>query len=236
MISTRKIYFTTFLIFSCFLFGFRFHGTFYAFDSNICELPMIWKHSVGTIKEIRLAKSDKYCGIEIDVNLHPDGFFISEYFNPLNSDAPKLVDLIQSAPSIQYWWLDFKNLEYDNAALATSALRDLTNMTDGRIIVESHNFFGLFFLNTKSSQIFKAYWLAKNSKPYSYFLYLVRSIFAMALINPDFVTMFANQIGSNDYIWVGSRQRLAFTVNDEYTLNELYLKDIEVVLTDTLKP
>ena len=58
----------------------------------------------------------------------------------------------------------------------------------------------------------------------------------MALINPDFVTMFANQIGSNDYSWVGSRQRLAFTVNDEYTLNELYLKDIEVVLTDTLKP
>jgi len=236
MIARKKIYITIFFITSCLLFGSRFHGTFHIFDPDICELPMIWKHSAGTIQEIQLAKSEKYCGAEIDVNLHPDGVFISEYYNHLNLDAPKLVDLIKSAPSIQYWWLDFKNLEYDNAAMASSALMDLAGMTDGRIIVESHNFLGLLFLNTEDSEILKAYWLAKNPKPYLYFLYLARSILAMAVINPDLVTLFANQAGSNDYIWVGSRQRMAFTVNDENILNELYLKDIEVILTDTLKP
>ena len=58
------------------------------------------------------AIKDKYCGIEIDINLHPEGFFIAEYTNPLNIDAPKLLDLMKSFPSIQYWWLDFKNLKY----------------------------------------------------------------------------------------------------------------------------
>ena len=140
---------------------------------------MKWKHAAGTFEKIQLATKVKYCGLEIDINLHPKGFFIADYNNPLNLNAPKLVDLIKSFPSIKYWWLDFKNLKYDNADLASTALRELIKITSGKIIVESHNFWGLFFLNTNDEQIFKAYWLAKNSKWYLYFLYLARSIFAM---------------------------------------------------------
>ena len=58
----------------------------------------------------------------------------------------------------------------------------------------------------------------------------------MIFINPDFVTMFAHQVDTNDYIWVGSRQRLAFTVNNIETLNNLYLNNIEVVLIGDLNP
>ena len=58
----------------------------------------------------------------------------------------------------------------------------------------------------------------------------------MIFINPDFVTMFSHQVGTTDYIWVGSRQRLVFTVNNIGTLNNLFLNNIEVVLTDKLKP
>ena len=236
IINNKKIYIIIFFILIFVLFALRFHGTSYKFDSNVCELPMKWKHATGTFEKIQSATKDKYCGIEIDINLHPEGFFIAEYDDPLNIDAPKLLDLMQSFPSIQYWWLDFKNLKYDNADLASLTLRELTNITSGKIIVESHNFWGLFFLNTNNNQIFKAYWLAKNSKWYLYFLYLARSIFAMIFINPDFVTIFSHQVGTTDYIWVGSRQRLAFTVNNIGILNNLFLNNIEVVLTDKLKP
>ena len=236
IINKKNFYIIIFFILIFLLFVFRFHGTSYKFDPNVCELPMKWKHSAATFEQIQSAIKDKYCGIEIDINLHPEGFFIAEYHDSLNIDAPKLLDLMKSFPSIQYWWLDFKNLKYDNADLASFALEELTNITSGKIIVESHNFWGLFFLNTNNNQIFKAYWLAKNSKRYLYFLYLARSIFAMIFINPDFVTMFEHQVDTNDYIWVGSRQRLAFTVNNIETLNNLYLNNIEVVLTDKLKP
>ena len=234
--NNKKFYTIIFFILIFLLFAFRFHGASYKFDTNVCRLPMKWKHAAGTFEEIQLATKEQYCGIEIDINLNPEGFFIAEYHDPLNIDAPKLLDLVKSFPSIQYWWLDFKNLKSDNAGLASLALRELTNITSGKVIVESHNFWGLFFLNTNNDQIFKAYWLAKNSKRYLYFLYLARSIFAMIFINPDFVTMFAHQVGTTDYIWVGSRQRLAFTVNNIGTLNNLFLNNIEVVLTDKLKP
>ena len=236
IINNKKIYLIIFFILIFLLFAFRFHGISYKFDPNVCELPMKWKHGAGTFEKIQSAIKDKHCGIEINIVLHPEGFFISEYTDPMNIDAPKLVDLMKSFPSIQYWWLDFKNLKYDNADLASLTLRELTNITSGKIIVESHNFWGLFFLNTNNNQIFKAYWLAKNSKRYLYFLYLARSIFAMIFINPDFVTIFSHQVGTTDYIWVGSRQRLVFTVNNIGTLNNLFLNNIEVVLTDKLKP
>jgi hypothetical protein len=197
---------------------------------------MKWKHAAVTFEKIQLATKNKYCGIEIDVNLHPDGFFIAEYNDPLNIDAPKLKNLIKSFPSIKYWWLDFKNLEYNNSKLASSALIELSKITTGKIIVESHNFLGLFFLDTSNKFVFKAYWLAKNSKWYLYFLYLARSVFAMIFINPDFVTMFSHQVDGSDYIWVGSRTRLVFTVNNIETLNKLFFNNIEVILTDKLIP
>ncbi len=214
----------------------RFNGNNYNFNSIYCEVPMKWKHAVRNIQDVKLASKNKYCGIEIDINLHPNGVLISEYHNPMNLVAPKVVDLMRAAPEIEYWWLDFKNLKYSNATLASSVLKKLEAATDGKIIVESKNFFGLFFLNVDSSDIFKAYWLAKNSKLYLYFPYLARSILAMIMIDPDFVTLFSNQVSNNDYIWIGSRQKLVFTVNDPSDFNDLVLKDVEVVLTDTLPP
>ena len=52
----------------------------------------------------------------------------------------------------------------------------------------------------------------------------------MIFINPNFVTMFSHQVGTFDFIWVGSRTRLAFTVNDIQTLNNLYLNTLETQL------
>ena len=69
IINKKKFYTIIFFILIFLLFALRFHGTSYKFDPNVCELPMKWKHATGTFETIQSATKDKYCGIEIDINL-----------------------------------------------------------------------------------------------------------------------------------------------------------------------
>ena len=82
IINNKKIYLIIFFILIFLLFVFRFHGTSYKFDPNVCELPMKWKHSAATFEKIQSAIEDKHCGIEINIVLNPEGYFISEYDDP----------------------------------------------------------------------------------------------------------------------------------------------------------
>ena len=106
--------------------------------------------------------------------------------------------------------------------------------------VESHNFIGLWFLNTKSDDVYKVYWLAKgpnknNHLHWSTPLYYLRSVLANIIIDPDFVSMFYYQASNLDFLWVGKRQRFAFTVNDSKEYESMSDMGVNVILTDSLK-
>ena len=60
IINNIKIYIIIFSILIFLLFAFRFHGTYYKFDPNVCELPMKWKHSAGTFEEIQSTNAIYY--------------------------------------------------------------------------------------------------------------------------------------------------------------------------------
>lgn len=214
---------------------YRFHGSSIVLASHNCGTPAVWKHGTGTIEKLKIAEQQGFCGIEVDVIWISKGYFIAEYADPNKESAPKLSELITAFPNFKYWWLDVKNLDVANAAQASKGLNILLKQTSGKMIIESHNIFGLS-LFTSNERIYKAYWLAKNESWAGFIPYQLRSIFAMLVINPEFVSMFDYQVGENDYIWLGARTRLAFTVNNIQVLNSLFLNDVAVVLTDTLTP
>ena len=112
--------------------------------------------------------------------------------------------------------------------------------TKNIFFIESHNFNGLWLLNTEPTNVYKLYWLSKGPYKNSNIhlklpLYYFRSLLANIIINPDFVSMFHHQISQLDFIWVGKRKRFAFTINSKEEYKQLYDKKVSVILTDNLK-
>ena len=109
-------------------------------DQHIFD-EKIWIHRVNSIERANIM-AQKYKGIEIDITREPDSnhFYVShdpdpEIYLPLDK-------MFEGINHIQkhYFWLDFKNLEEENAGLALDYLSELTarhGINQKNIIVES---------------------------------------------------------------------------------------------------
>lgn len=232
------------LIFSFILIIFsfkRFNGEKIVFYSEICNYPMLWLHAAGSKERLKYAVENKYCGVEIDTTYSTERGLIASYNNPDDKNAQSIDELIKDNFHIRYWWLDLKNLNNTNAREISELINRLSMVhTRNIFFIESHNFIGLWFLKTKLKGIYKVYWLSKgpnknNQIHWKTPLYYLRSILANMIIDPDFVSMFHYQVGNFDYLWVGNRQRFAFTVNTHNDYQLITDMGVEIILTDDLK-
>ncbi len=218
----------------------RFYGEKKFFHDNSCKSPMLWLHAVGNKERMERISQNKYCGVEIDTTYSSDRGLIASYNKPNDKNALRIEEIIYNNTNIKYWWLDFKNLNSSNAKQISKLIKNLSSkFTENIFLVESNNFVGLWFLNTDADEIYKIYWLAKG--PYknnqihaSTPLYLLRAILANIIIDPDFVSMFHYQVNNVDFLWVGNRQKFAFTINSLETYNKMSDMGVSVLLTDNI--
>lgn len=236
----KNIVFISLLILILIFSIFRFYGEKIVLKDNICDYPMLWLHAAGSQERLKYASRNNYCGVEIDTTVSSNRGLIASYNKPNDLKASKIDDLISNNTNIKYWWLDLKNLNYSNASQASMLIENLSLKYKKNIfLIESHNFFGLWFLSLKPNNLYKTYWLAKGPNQnsdlhWSTPFYFLRSVFANIFIDPDFISMFHHQVGNNDILWVGNRQRFAFTVNILDDFEILSDKGVNVILTDNL--
>lgn len=237
-----KIFISIIILFLLFyLFYLRFSGEKIVFEDKNCNYPMLWLHAAGSQERLKYALKNKYCGVEIDITFSSDRGLIASYNNPNDKNAPDLENLISNNSSIKYWWLDVKNINVSNALDVSEIIHNLSSRYNKNVfLIESHNFIGLWLLRTKSEDVYKIYWLAKGPKKnnnisWSSPFYYFRSVLANIIIDPDFVSMFHYQVGNSDFLWVGKRERFAFTINTSEEYNNLSTLGVSVILTDDLK-
>lgn len=218
----------------------RFYGQKLELNTEYCKNPKLWLHAAGSHERLKYAFENDFCGVEVDTTFSADRGLIASYNEPNDINAEKLKDLVTNNKGIKYWWLDFKNLNYSNANEASQLLESLSVIDKKNVfLIESHNLIGLWFLKLEFENIYKVYWLAKGPNKNSQIhwstpLYYLRSVIANIVLNPDFISMFYYQVGQNDFLWVGTRHKFAFTVNDIYEYERLIQLGVHVVLTDNL--
>jgi hypothetical protein len=239
MIKFQKRYYLAILIFFFILaISIRFFGEKTFLKHELCGDPMLWLHAASSQERLIYAANNKYCGVEIDTTFSKERGLISSYNKPDDESAANLKDLVANNLNIKYWWLDLKNLNGSNAGKISKEIENLSSIYQENIfLVESHNFLGLWFLNTNSESVYKVYWLAKSSKKNNKFqwntpIYYLRSILANIIINPEFVSMFHYQVSNLDFLWVGNRQRFAFTINNLKEYENASNMGVYVILTD----
>ena len=236
-----KYYLVVIIFFIILIISFRFFGEKIFLENKLCGNPMLWLHAAGSQERLVYATDNKYCGVEIDTTFSTKRGLIASYNEPDDENAPNFEDLVANNLNIKYWWLDLKNLSGSNAFEISKEIKNLSSIYKENIfLVESHNFIGLWFLNTNSEDVYKIYWLAKGSKKNNKFqwstpIYYLRSVLANIIIDPDFISMFHYQASNLDYLWIGKRQKFAFTVNDFKEYNSMFDIGVSVILTDSLK-
>ena len=219
---------------------FRFYGENKNFNDHGCKSPMLWLHAAGTQEKIESISQKKYCGVEIDTTFNTNRGLISSYNKPNDKSASSIEEIVYNNKNIKYWWLDLKNLNSSNAKQISKLMQNLSSkFTENIFLVESHNFMGLWFLNVDAKEVYKIYWLAKGPNKNNHIhattpLYLLRAILANIIIDPDFVSMFHYQVNNRDFIWVGNRQKFAFTINNLETYNKMADMGVSVLLTDNI--
>lgn len=219
---------------------FRFYGDKIVFNDETCSGPMFWLHAAGLQERMNSVTKKRYCGVEIDTTFSFDRGLIASYNKPDDKNASSLEELINNNTSIKYWWLDLKNLNISNAIQISKLIKNLSSKYKNKeFLVESHNFLGLWFLNTNNEGIYKIYWLSKGPNKNNYThtstpLYLLRSILANIIIDPDFISMFHYQVSNKDFLWVGNRQKFAFTINDLEIYEDMTDMGVSVLLTDNI--
>jgi len=107
----------------------------------------IWLHRTNSIKRAKIM-AEKYKGFEMDIIWEAD----SAYFYVAHDPDPEiylpLSQMFDNIENIQerYFWLDFKNLDEENADVALEYLLKLTdkhNMNRKHVIVESMDSYSL---------------------------------------------------------------------------------------------
>ena len=241
MSKKKKLIF--YFIISLFIFlicFYRFYGEKIILTNDNCEYPMLWLHAAGSQERLKLASEKKYCGVEIDTTFSSNRGLIASYNKPNDTNVPNLEELISSNTSIKYWWLDLKNLNYSNAKESSKLIKDLSlKFKDNFFLIESHNFIGLWFFDSSQNNIYKTYWLAKgpyqnNKLHLGTPFYYLRSVLANIIIDPDFVSMFHYQVNHSDFLWIGTREKLTFTVNKAQEYKKVSKMGVSVILTDNL--
>tara|TARA_X000000950_G_C13627230_1_gene541918 strand:- start:17 stop:742 length:726 start_codon:yes stop_codon:yes gene_type:complete len=230
----------TIFIFLMLLTFYRFYGEKLELNTEYCKNPKLWLHAAGSHEKLKYAFENEYCGVEVDTTFSPYRGLIASYNKPNDINAKNLKDLIAKNKGIKYWWLDFKNLNYSNANESAQLLKNLSVIYKEHVfLIESHDFIGLWFLNLELENFYKVYWLSKGPNKndnihWSTPLYYFRSALANIVINPDFISMFYYQVGQRDFLWLGKRQKFAFTVNDINEYKRLIQMGVYVILTDNL--
>lgn len=206
-------------------------------DLGNCAPPMTWLHRANSEARVRQAVDSGFCGVEVDVNFHPAGYFVVDHDSPDTSGAPNLEAVLTSVSENDFfWWLDFKNLSRANAIAAGVELQRLAEqVAPNRIIVESQDVAGLWKLDVNRRNLFKAYWASKGWEAGAARLSLdhLRTLLSVILIDPAVVTMPFWQVGGIERFYLSTRVQMAFTVDDEEEILRLFEQEIQVILTDS---
>ncbi len=239
MYRIKKKYFLAALPVAILFFATIYHFFQYrTLDLSIpdCTRAMTWAHASNGQDRVQSALVKGFCGVELDVHYHPEGYFVVAHDDLSNSAAPRLESILNHfSETKMYWWLDFKNLSFENAENAAVVLKNFERFNNFIFVVESHNFFGLWRLPLSShKKVFKAYWASVERKGILRHAFDKLRIFAaVLLINPSIVSMNAEQAEAIDDWYLFARHRFAFTVNASDQIKMLFENGFSVILTDS---
>lgn len=204
---------------------------------------MIWAHRGFTqgfrdnsIESFDAARSTGYYGIEIDIHfLEGKGFIVAHDISPKMSDNNSVLSLdtvFKRYTDQFYYWLDFKNLDTDNAAESGKILSDLvrTYHLQGHVFIESQRARALRKLKSVGPEIHTIYWLHRNLENKTA---LFKAKYNTIISGADSVSLPAEHV-SESFIENFSHLNMAvFTVNDAETIEQLFQRGVRVVLSDS---
>lgn len=140
-----------------------------------CATPALWAHrgfhvvsQENSVASVSAAVAKGFCGAEIDVQWFNDRGLVVAHDeineNDLLPNALTLAQLLDSLPQApSYLWLDFKNLDYVNAAAAARHLDSLIvrHHFAHRFVVESVSSVPLRMLWWHAPDVIPAYWIKR---------------------------------------------------------------------------
>ncbi|MEP7086892.1 MAG: glycerophosphodiester phosphodiesterase family protein, partial [Gemmatimonadota bacterium] len=145
-----------------------------------CAHPALWAHrgyhaaaQENSVASVTAAVAKGFCGAEIDVQWFSDRGLVVAHDEVAEGDLLKnaltLAQLLDSLPRPpQYLWLDFKNLDASNAAVAAAHLDSLIakHHFANRFVVESVSSVPLRMLWWHAPRVIPAYWI--NRPPHGW--------------------------------------------------------------------
>ena len=218
-----------------------------------CPTNSTWAHRSYTaypkedsyVRSIAKVIDEKFCGVEIDVILHVDGYFYVSH-DPLPSSVHVPDDILlenvlkELGNRRVHWWLDWKNAEFSNIVQASNALQSLVDkylIASNYLFLESPNLFALsFFAQISSNRVRSVFWISKSAWSTLHgFLANARSLIVL-LFQPNNISM-GDPLVKDAWPYLLLNSRLfVFTINDSILIRELFSQNFSVVLTDLKEP
>jgi len=214
-----------------------------------CHGKAVWQHKAyrqhpdlgGYVGSIERVIQSGFCGVELDVIWHPDGFFYVAH-DPVEAGAPisdeiKLEYVLSKlGQSRVYWWLDWKNPELRNVMSAAQSFDDLSKkyvLPESSLFVESARLFALSAFSWISGERIKpVFWVTKSDwQSLNGVLANLRSI-AVLLFRPLRVSMGDERVQQGWGSLMNKSSLFIFTVDDADRIKELLQGRFDVVLTD----
>jgi glycerophosphoryl diester phosphodiesterase len=226
-----------------------YYSQIYRFNSvrirTLKNLPrnMIWAHrgykvgsSDNSIESFDAAKKMGYYGIELDIHFIEGKGFVVAHDIPakeIYNAASLLLDSVFSRYGKQFhYWLDFKNLDLNNAEKSGKLLSKYINLygLEGRIFVESREARALGKLKSVAPEVNTIYWMhgsLRNS------FELFRAKYDTLVSRADTVSLPAHYVSDVVFSNFSHLNIAVFTVNDAAVIAGLFQRGVRIILTDS---
>jgi Glycerophosphoryl diester phosphodiesterase family len=211
-----------------------------------CGVPAIWAHrgfhevaAENSVASVRAAVDKGFCGAEIDVQWFANRGLVVAHdeveTNDLLPDALTLAELLDSLPRApQYLWLDFKNLDRQNAAAAAAHIDSLIvrHHFAHRFVVESVKSIPLRILWWHAPDVIPAYWINRPSHGWKGPLHDAQIAAAVGLLGLPALSVPQEMLTEHLRTYFGHLSLFTWTCNTRDEIEHARRLGARVVLTD----
>ena len=210
---------------------------------TLSQLPrnMLWAHRGFTqghpensIESFDAAERMGYYGIELDIHFLERKGFVVIHDLPQDGTCENCLTLTTVFDRYRdhfYYWLDFKNLDLNNATKSGRILSEYIKLytLEGHVFVESMNAKALKKLKLTVPQINTIYWIRGNLKNR---FTLFRMKYGTVISRTDTVSMPVHHVSDIYFNNFSHLNMAVFTVNNAKRIEHFFKKGVRIVLTD----